>query len=226
MDIEETLEYFQGKEYFEEHSEWIAEHVESHFPDAEVKVFHEFLSLDFKLHIYFINSKDLSYNILLTCGMSSLEMNVPEFVEERDDYRFAELMMFIPKDIEFSEVYSGENKNDYIIKMLKLSGKFPHQYDTWLSIGHTIRNSEDLESYAADTKFVGGVILPSATFDEDFTEITRNGRIINIYSFFPLYENELLYKVENGYTALLDLIIENNCLEILDNNRQDITIKK
>ena len=226
MDIEETLEYFQGKEYFEEHSEWIAEHVKSHFPDAEIKVFHEFLSLDFKLHIYFINSKDLIYNILLTCGMSSLEMNVPEFVEERDDYRFAELMMFIPKDIEFNEVYSGENKNDYIIKMLKLSGKFPHQYDTWLSIGHTIRNSEDLESYGADTKFVGGVILPSATFDEDFTEITRNGRIINIYSFFPLYENELLYKVENGYTALLDLIIENNCLEILDNNRQDITIKK
>ena len=226
MDIEETLEYFQGKEYFEEHSEWIAEHVESHFPDAEIKVFHEFLSLDFKLHIYFINSKDLSYNILLTCGMSSLEMNVPEFVEERDDYRFAELMMFIPKDIEFSEVYSGENKNDYIIKMLKLSGKFPHQYDTWLSIGHTIRNSEDLESYGADTKFFGGVILPSATFDEDFTEITRNGRIINIYSFFPLYENELLYKVENGYTALLDLIIENNCLEILDNDRQDITNTK
>ncbi|MBC5836291.1 suppressor of fused domain protein [Flavobacterium sp. F372] len=226
MDIEEILDYFQNKEYFEEHSEWIAEHVEKHFPNEEVKVFHEFMSLDFKLHVYFIKPKKLNYNILLTSGMSSLEMNVPEIVEEKDNYKFAELMLLIPKDIEFNEVYTGENKNDFIIKMLKVTGKFPHHYDTWLGIGHTIRYSEDLESYSADTNFIGGVILPSATFEEDFTEIIKDGRIINIYSFFPLYENELNYKIENGYNALLDLIIKNNCLEILDNNRKNITPKK
>lgn len=224
--MEELLDYFQGKEYFDEHSEWIDEHVEKHFPNEEVKVFHEFMSLDFKLHVYFIKPKKLNYNILLTSGISSLEMNVPEIVEEKDKYKFAELMLLIPKDVEFNEVYTGENKNDFIIKMLKITGKFPHQYDTWLGIGHTIRYSEDLETYGTDTNFVGGVILPSATFEEDFTEINKNGRIINIYSFFPLYENELNYKIENGYNALLDLIIKNNCLEILDNNRKDITPKK
>jgi hypothetical protein len=226
MDIEETLQYFQDKEYFDEHSEWIAEHVEKHFPNEEVKVFHEIMSLDFRLHVYLIKPKSLNYNILLTSGMSTLEMNLPEIVEEKDNYKFAELMMLIPKDVEFNEVYTGENKNDFIIKMLKVTGKFPHHYDTWLGIGHTIRYTEDLDTYGDDTNFIGGVILPSATFEEDFTEINRNGRKINIYSFFPLYENEINYKIENGYNALLDLIIKNNCKEILDNNRKDLTIKK
>ena len=226
MDIESLLDYFQDKDYFEEHSEWIAEHVEKHFPNAEVKVFHEFMALDFKLHVYFIKPKNLDYAILLTSGMSTLAMNVPEIVEEKEHYEFAELMLLIPKDIEFNEVYTGENKNDFIIKMLKATGKFPHLYDTWLGIGHTIRYSEDLETYGTDTNFIGGVLLPSVTFDEEFTEITREGRIISIYSFFPLYESELNYKIEKGYTALLDLIIKNNCSEVLDNNRKDMTPKK
>ena len=57
--------YFQDKEYFDEHLEWINDHVKKHFPDAEVKVFHEFMALDFKLHVYFIQPNNLNYNILL-----------------------------------------------------------------------------------------------------------------------------------------------------------------
>lgn len=222
MNIEGILDYFQNKDYYNEHLEWIDDHVKKHFPNADVKVFHEFFSLDFKLHVYFIKPQNLNFNVLLTAGMSSLEMNVPDIVEEKDNYKFAELMLLIPKDIEFNDVYTGTKNNDYIIKMLKVTGKFPHQYDTWLAIGHSIRYSEELETYGTDTNFVGGVILPSATFEDDFTEIKRNGRTINIYSFFPLYERELKYKIENGYDALLDLIIENNCLEIVDNNRKKL----
>ena len=226
MNLEDTIKHFQNKEYFDEHAQWIAEHVENLYPNEDVKVFHEFMSLDFKVHIYFIKPKNCSFNILLTSGMSSLAMNVQDEVEDKENYKFAELIVMIPKNIEFAEVYSGENKNDYIITILKQTAKFPHHYDTWLGIGHTIRYTEDLETYGNDTKFVGGIILPSATFEEDFTQINKNGALINIYSFFPLYENELQYKIENGYNALIDLIIQANCKEILDNNRKNLIPKR
>lgn len=225
MSIDKIIEHFQNKEYFDEHSEWISEHVNEFFPDDDITVFHEILALDFKVHIYLIKSENRSYDILLTSGMSLLEMKVQEEAENKDILKYAELMLLIPKNIEFEQVYAGENKNDYIISMLKQTAKFPHQYDTWIGIGHTIRATEDLQSYGAETDFVGGVILPSVTFDEKFTKIKRNGKVINIYSFFPLYENELQYKIDNGYNALVDLIIKADSKEILNNERKNLIPK-
>ncbi|MGX7668752.1 suppressor of fused domain protein [Flavobacterium pedocola] len=224
--LDETLEFFQNKEYFDDHAEWISDHIDKFFPNEEIKVFHEMITFDFKVHVYFIKPKEYSFNILLTSGMSSLAMQVPNELEDKEQYQYAELMMLLPKDVHFEDVYTGENKNDYIISMLKQTAKFPHHYETWIGIGHSIRASEDLESYGPGTDFVGGLILPSVTFDEDFTEIKREGRIINIYSFFPLYENELMYKIENGYNAFLDVLMKTDTKEILDNNRQNLFAKK
>ena len=33
--------YIQNKQQFDEHYSWVDEHIEKHFPDADVKVFHE-----------------------------------------------------------------------------------------------------------------------------------------------------------------------------------------
>lgn len=224
--MDEYIDYFQNLDYFDEHAEWLSDHIDAHFPDAEITVFHELITFDVKVHVYFIQPKDKKYNILITSGMSSLAMQVPEEIEDKENYLFAELMLLIPKEVTFNNVYTGQNKNDFIISMLKQTAKFPHQYQTWMGIGHTIRASEDLEPYSNETEFIGGVMLPSATFDEDFTEIKRNGRLISILSFFPLYENELAYKIENGYNSFIDLIIKANALEILDNKRPNLISTK
>ncbi len=226
MNLKETLDHFQNKKYFDEHAEYISDHLDKYYSESEIKVFHEIMTFDFKVHIYFINSKKHSFNILLTSGMSSLEMNVEEGAKNKEDLRFAELMLLIPKDIEFQQVYTGKNINDWIISMLKQTAKFPHQYDTWIGIGHTIQATADLQTYSAETDFVGGIILPSVTFDEKFTQIKKNGKIINIYSLFPLYKNELEYKIGNGYNAFLDLLIKANSKEVLDNKRKNIIPKK
>jgi hypothetical protein len=158
--------------------------------------------------------------------MSTLKMNVSDTVEDPKDLEFAELMMLIPKDIEFDQIYTGKNKNDWIITILKRSAKFPHFYNTWLEIGHSIQAKEDMSPYSNDTNFVGALILPSVTFDEKFTKIHKNGRTINIYSVFPLYKNELEFKIEHGYNKFLDLLIEANGNEVLDANRKNLILKK
>jgi hypothetical protein len=213
---------FADKKHYHEHTEWIDAHLSTFFDDKQISVFHEIPTLDLHLDVFFIKSEDSEFNILLTSGMSTLKMNVSEQAENPEDLAFAELMMLIPKSIEFSDIYSGENKNDWIISVLKKTAKFPHFYDTWIGIGHSIQAEEDLTPYGNDTNYVGALILPSVTFGPDFTEIIKDGKKINIYSVFPLYKNEMKYKIENGYNKLLDFLIKADSKEVLDLNRTNL----
>jgi hypothetical protein len=160
---------FHKRHHYHEHVECLGNHLAKFFTDEETTVFHELLSLDFHLDVYFIKPLDREYNILLTSGMSLLEMTVDADVEDRRDYLFAELMVLLPKELELSQVHTGEEKNSWIVSMLKQTARFPHHYDTFISIGHTLQATEDMKPYSNETDFVGSIILPSATFDSDFT---------------------------------------------------------
>lgn len=216
------IEDIRNRQHFYENIESLDSHISRFYEEKEITVFHEFLSLDFHLDALFINSKKHKFNIAITSGMSLLEMNVPESVENREEYAFAELMILLPKDIEFSQVHTGKEKNDWIISMLKETARIPHHNNTWLSIGHSVQATYDLEPYSDETKFAGCAVLPSVTFDEDFTEFHSNGRKINIYSLFPLYKNELEYKIENGFQRFMDILIKANAREIIDLNRKNL----
>jgi len=217
---------FSDRKHYHEHAEWIADHLDEFFDENSMTVFHEIPTLDLHLDVYLIEPKNASFKILITSGMSTLKMNVSEQAENPKELEFAELMMLIPKEIEFDQLYTGKNKNDWIITILKRTAKFPHFYDTWLEIGHSIQAEEDMTPYGNDTDFVGALILPSVTFDEKLTKISKNGRQINIYNVFPLYKNELEYKIENGYNKLLDFLIKANGKEVLDLNRKNLIPKR
>ncbi|WP_099547105.1 suppressor of fused domain protein [Maribacter sp. 4G9] len=49
---------------------------------------------------------------------------------------------------------------------------------------------------------------------------------MNIYNIFPLYRDELEFKIENGYNKLLDLLIKANGKEVLDLKRKSLISKK
>lgn len=217
---------FSDRRHYYEHAEWISDHLSKFFDDELVSVFHEIPTLDLHLDVYFIKPQNSSFNILLTSGMSTLKMNVSEQVPDPEKTQFAELMMLVPKSIEFGQAYTGRNQNDWIISILKRTAKFPHFYDTWISVGHTIQAEADLTPYGNDTEYVGALILPSVTFDKNFTEIYKDGRKINIYNVLPLYKNEMEFKLKNGYNKLLDLLIKANGKEVLDLNRRNLIPKK
>ena len=215
-----------NKKQFEEHTELIDNHLSKFYDDDEIFVFHEIMSMDFHLDVYFIKSQKHSFNILLTSGMSSMEMDLDQNIKNRNELKFAELILLLPKEIEFGEIQNGENENDWILSMLKQTARYPHHYGTWLGIGHTIQATEELEPYDINTEFVGSIILPSVTFDEDFTKIEMDGNEINFYSLFPLYKNEFEYKIEVGYSKFLDLLIKANSNEILNIKRPNLIRKK
>ena len=133
--------------------------------------------------------------------MSSIPMNVKEI------------------GIDFGKVYPSGTKYDWVISMMKQSAKFPHFYDTWVGVGHTIQADEEMNPYSDDTNYCGCLILPTMTFPQDFQVIDSPNGIINIYGLFPLYKEELEFKIENGFSEFIKFLIKNNTKEIIDFNR-------
>ncbi|NME72024.1 suppressor of fused domain protein [Flammeovirga aprica] len=215
---------FKNKKQYQEHYALVEKHINTFFPDAEINVFHEIPTLDIHLDVYHIKPKGLEFEILMTSGMSSMAMNVIDIPNESDTYKFAELMVLIPKGVDFGEVYTGENKFDWIISMVKQSAKFPHFYDTWIGVGHSIQADENMSSYSDDTAYCGCLVLPTVTFPEEFQIIKTSNGVVNIYGLFPLYKEEMLFKIENGFNEFIQFLIKNNAEEIIDFKRENYCI--
>lgn len=213
--LSEVLDRFDGKPKFEQHREVMDAHLSKYFAEGEISVFHEMMSLDFHLDVYFIQPSKSEFNILITSGMSTMPMLVDEGLSNASSYRFAELMILLPKDVEFGKrVGVNTGGNDWIVDMLKQSARFPHHYDTFIAPAHTIVANADWESYASETKYCGVLVLPSMTFEEDFTKVKADDNVINIYSLFPLYRTELEYKIEHGYNKFIQFIIDDDTSEV------------
>jgi hypothetical protein len=214
--------FLSSKKRFSNNPLIVDKHISRFYSDEEISVFHEISNEDLPLDVYTLSSNKNKFNILLTSGMSSLEMNVDNDVEDKKSLRFAELMLLVPKEIEFNSLYTGEGTNDWIITMLKQTARFPHYNNTWIGVGHSIQATEDLSTYSNETNYVGALILPSITFNSDFTKIALPDSVINIYSVFPLYKNELEYKIEYGLDSFLNLLRKGNPKECFDKNRKNL----
>jgi len=213
---------FREKQQYFDHSEIVNNHIEQYFQDAEINIFHELPTLDIHLDVYHIKPNDADFDLLFSNGMSSIAMDVSEIPQDSDSYKFAELITMIPKGIDFGNMYPSKTPNDWVITMVKQVAKFPHFYDTWMGIGHTIQADDVMGPYSDSTEYCGCIILPTMSFPEEFQSIESKNGIINVYSLFPLYAEELQFKINNGYNDFADLLIENDCSEVIDFDRKKL----
>jgi len=212
---------FKQKKQYSEHYELVETHIEEFFEDAEITVFHEIPTYDIHLDVYHIKPKNAVFEMLMTSGMSSIAMNISSIQKDAENYQFAELMTLIPAGIDFGATYPSGKKHDWIIAMIKQAAKFPHFYDTWIGVGHSIQAEESIIPYSNSTKFCGCLVLPTMTFPEEFQTIKSLNGIINVYGLFPLYKEELQFKIENGFNKFVQFLIENNTEEIIDFKRKN-----
>jgi len=220
--MDEYKDPYEGRAIYDDHATAIDDHLSKFYKEDEITVFHEIVSLDFHLDVYFVQSEDHNFNILLTAGMSSMAMQLQNGIDEPEQYMFAELMLLLPKSIEFGTVHNKDSQNGWIISMLKQTARFPHHYDTWLGVGHSIQNDAAGNPYQERSKYYGAVVLPSVTFEEDFTVVKVGDHLINIYSLFPLHKKELQFKIDNGYNELLNLLIDQDVKEIFELEREGL----
>lgn len=214
----------KAKEFeFADMSDCSAEEISNHFEKqfGKVKnVFHEIISDKVHIDINVIEpDENREYYVIFTTGMSNKPMITPE---GREEYQHAELYTFLPKDWKLSQE-SMDNINSYWpIGNLKFLARMPHEYETWLALGHTVANGDPAEPYAENTKLCCSMLTYPVMTDEWFQTLKiRDDKIINFYYVLPLYKEEMDYKLSKGMDALLDRFEKKKIKSVLDVKRKN-----
>ncbi|WP_224994400.1 suppressor of fused domain protein [Cesiribacter sp. SM1] len=229
-------EHVQPKEFTPaigdgENIEAISNHIEKHVGTI-ASVFHEIVSDLVHIDVHWVKpSASFPFHTLVTSGMSDKPMTVPEGMEE---HQYAELCILLPADWEINgdglklmeEVFRDE-KNYWPVRWLKIIARFPHEYNTWVGWGHTIPNGENAAPFAENTALGCMLLMPAVSLPTEFLELKINDhKTINFYCLYPLYKEEMEYKLNKGSDALLGKFEKYNISNVVDINRPNTCRKK
>lgn len=198
----------------------VADHVERHIGKIAT-VLHELYSPDIHLDVNVVEpTMERPYYVLVTSGMSEKPMTVPE---DAADGRYAELMICLPKDWPFSQEAFKDERNWWPIRMLKGLARYPHTNETWLYGGHSMIESDPPKPYAPNTAMNSVVLLKPRLFPES-AHIIPLGKYKQalLWVAYPLYQNELDLKLEEGSDHLEELFETNGVSELLDVRRASV----
>jgi hypothetical protein len=225
-DIREFTMAFAGPDL-----EIVSAHIEKHLGQID-SVYHEIISDLVHIDINYIKpSEKFPFHIFVTTGMSDIPMNVPEGLEE---HRFAEVYVLLPIDWpvpteKFSiieEAFKSEN-HYWPIRWLKVIARFPHEFKTWIGWGHSIPNGEDAAPFAENTKFGCMLLMPAISLPFEFFELKVNPeKTVKFFCLYPLYKEEMEYRIKKGTDDLLIKFDRNNIRDVIDINRINTCIKK
>ena len=205
--------------------EAITDHVETYFGTLS-GVYHEIVSDLVHIDVLIAPpTEQQPYYALVTSGMSDLPMNVPEGFEE---LRYAEVFMLLPPDWPFGDKEMTSDERYYWpIFWLKSIARFPHDYKTWIGGGHTIPNGPDADPLGPGTELGCVMAVTSNTPHEDFATLhVSDDKVINFYNLFPLYREEMQYKLDEGLEKLIDRFDEADISEVINPTRPNVCKKK
>ena len=193
----------------------VERHLACHVGPVE-EVFHE-TSTVLEVEVLRVEpTKERPFHILTTCGMAQRAMAVPNGL---GDWSLAELVMALPADWCFDDD-EIEGDAGWPIRLMQDLARFPHQYDTWLGLDHTVPCGEPGETYAPDTHLSGCILEVPSYLPETFRRLDlSDGRSLYFLQVTPLYADEMDYKLTLGVEALLQRFDETRMPMVLSPDR-------
>ncbi len=186
------------------------------------EVLHEIVSPDIHLDIIPVPPTDEEpFYKLITMGMGAFPMNVPEQLKELE-LEHAELVIYLPPDW---NIQSQEQKDFWPIYFLKVLGRLPINYNTWLGFGHTIQANEDKSPFAENTKLNNILLLYATDYNSNPLKLRlSSNKKINFYQMFPIYQEELDFKSKHSAEELIERFDEDSRDLVLNINRKNFGI--
>jgi hypothetical protein len=204
--------------------EQIGKHIAKHIGEAAT-VYHEIISDQVHVDIHVIApTRQRNYYTLVTSGMSDKPMAAPE---QMKDCGYSELLMCLPASWPLVEESLKDENNYWPIRWLKILARFPHEFDTWIWLHHTLPNGDPPVPYAANTRFCCAMLSFPILFGEDFYKLRINDdKTIHFHSFLPLYREEMEFKLKHGFDSFLDRMKDIEISELLDLKRKNAVKKR
>ena len=149
---------------------------------------------------------------LVTVGIGAHRMNISPPYDKMVSDR-CELVMYMPPDM-------NDDMRVWAVGYMCIIGRLPIERNSWSSYGHIFSNGKPLMS---GTKLCASTLIEVQDADEYASAFTLpNGDKVTLYQIFPLYKEEIDFKLSHGLaeligkmphiSAVLDLERENVCL--------------
>lgn len=203
--------------------ELIADHIEKHIGKID-GVYHELVSDLVHVDINHVPpTADRPYHTFVTSGMSDQPMHLPAEAVESGCSQYAEVMLCLPADWRTSDKDFEDESWYWPIHWLKILARLPHEYSTWLGVGHTVPNGDPAEPFAPNTRLCCVVLLPPLKPGPEFRRLkTPDGRSIEFLGVVPMYPEEVDFKLKFGAELLLERFNLGEVSELLDVKRANV----
>ena len=200
--------------------ELISDHIEKHLGPID-NVWHELISDLVHVDVYVVNPTPArNFYTLVTSGLSEAPMSTPEGAEE---LAWAELCICLPPTWPLTQEDFKNESNYWPLRWLKILARFPHEYDTWISYGHTIPNGDPPEPYAPGTKLCCQLLVPPLLLPKDFLRLSVTPeKTIHFWQLLPLHADEVQFKLDHGLDALMDKFPEGLDWLVLNPRRRSV----
>jgi len=209
-----------------ENRDW-AEAIEAHMTEhvgEAATVFHEIVSDKVHLDVHVIPpGADRAFWTLFTTGMSGRPMTVPE---EAPGSAYAELSILLPPTWRCDEASWKDDRWYWPTRWLKTLARLPHDYKTWLGFGHTVPNGDPARPFDASTKLSGMLVATSMSLDEDAHSIEVEGATIELFTLWPLYAEEMQFKLDHGMDALIEKLEAGGVSDVINPARPSVIPRK
>lgn len=194
-------------------------HIEEEFGTYH-KIIHETISPDIHLDIIIVPpTEEQPFYKLITMGAGAYKMKVPK-PAKRESFNFpnAEYVIFLPKEWNLE---SNKPEDQWPINQLRSIGRLALQTNSWLSYGHTIQANTDYSPIANNTLLNSFILL--CAYNKNY-RLSRPFKLsffktLIFYQLFPIYQEELDYRLNNSMDEFLDWIGDENIIPIVDLNR-------
>ena len=186
-------------------------------------VYHEIASDYVHVDVHHVPpDKNRPFHVLVTSGMSDKPMKAPKAGAR---WKYSELLLLLPESWPLSEDVLADEENYWSLHELKRLARFPHQYNTWLSHGHTIANGDPAEPFAKTTKLCNSMLYESMSFpDLHPLEVAR--KEIFFWTVYPLYSEEVEFKLQHGSEVLMSRFVELGINDVIDPSRRSVVPKQ
>lgn len=155
-------------------------------------------------------------------------MSVPRQVKGKG-LEFAELMLCLPNSWKTNvyDVVSGETwEQDWPVIWLRQLARFPHEYNTWLSWGHSIPNGDPATPLSSQTDLCGWVLMEPKLVSDEFKRLLRpDGTKVFFHAAVPVYREEMALKIAQGAERLEELFAEFGITELLAPQRVNVAVR-
>lgn len=190
--------------YTAEQEAAVTQAIEARFGSI-TQVLREVVSQDIRVDLCVIApGPDRPYQTVITRGMGAREMRIPEDTQDHALPR-AELVFMLPEDW---DLHSRNECWYWPLRWLKLLARLPGEEDSWLGWGHTVPGGEP---FAENTDFSALILLdafipaPQQGTDGDPCVCPLpGGEGLRFFQLYPLFQEELQFKLDHGAQALLE----------------------